>query len=569
MNKLLSDLEIYNKIIPKIDHTITTFGTIKFKSLFDIYHHDSELLKRQTIIKNIIKAPKSTSKKIRKLKIIKNLEKDIDWLFNEELHKKKYDDLYFSSDYLNIRELLSLTNFLKTYSPMFVFIVYIIVYMMFKYMGISVDIVSYMKHIYMSYQLMISSFLYLFIDNQKMVSLLCNILSSCYVFYQLYASYSSVEVATNHYMKCTNFKEKFNNIRLFLDTVNDLINKDKNIIYFYNNNKSSINNYNYHNHQLINNKKIELMQTLNRLKGIFNCSSYDFFSFGKLLLIKKEVDYIRNEFNILLDYVGTIDAFINLSKLVTVGGFCFPAYDYASKKPYIKSKDLWSLYVNNFNEQKINDCKMGKNIPNTMVLTGPNTSGKSTYIRNILLTILCAQTICISPCTSIVFTPFYNLFTYLDIPNISRNRESLFEAEVNRCMEFCNTLENMPSNKFTFTIMDELFTGTNPEEGIASSYSVSEYLGHFDNSIMIITTHFTELTKLAYEYPKRFMNKKFFVVKNPNGTFYRPYTIANGVSDQNIAIELLKNKGYNSIIIDRAQQFLNKHNMVFEDKNLI
>ena len=168
-----------------------------------------------------------------------------------------------------------------------------------------------------------------------------------------------------------------------------------------------------------------------------------------------------------------------------------------------------------------------------------------------------SQTLGISACESIKFTPFHNLFTYLDIPNISRDKESLFEAEVHRCLEFCETMERIPPTKFSFTIMDELFTGTNPSEGIASSYAVCEYLGQFDNSIMIVTTHFNKLTELSNVYPIKFTNKKFYVQKLEDGTFQRPYKISNGVSDQNIAIELLRNKGYNSAIIDRAIKILN------------
>ena len=130
-------------------------------------------------------------------------------------------------------------------------------------------------------------------------------------------------------------------------------------------------------------------------------------------------------------------------------------------------------------------------------------------------------------------------------------KESLFEAEIKRCIEFCTSIESLKDNQFTFTIMDELFTGTNPEEGIAGSYSVCKYLGDYNNSLLIITTHFKQLTDLEKESPTKFKNKMFTVDIN-NGMIHRSYKLHDGISNQNIAIELLKYKGYNNKIIQMA-----------------
>lgn len=381
--------------------------------------------------------------------------------------------------------------------------------------------------------MMITGLLYILMSNPNMISLLSNIFATLYVFYQLYASYSQIESSVGHYKKCEGFKENFKHLRDFVQLTKRILRRDKNIIMIYTP------------HQRMN-----LENSLSHLDNQLHQSKIN--SLGYILLQKKNCLELKAHFEVITDYIGLVDAYVNISRLVSKGGFVFPKYDINSDLPYINCDKLWSLYIDNRIEQVTNDCKMGLDIPNTMILTGPNTSGKSTYIRNIMLTLLLSQTIGVAPCSSIEFTPFTNLFTYLDIPNIARNRESLFEAEVHRCLEFCKILENIPPHQFSFTIMDELFTGTNPAEGIAGSYAVSEYLGQFDNSIMIITTHFNKLTQLDNVYPTKFMNKKFFVHTLADGSFLRPYKISDGVSDQNIAIELLRNKGYNSVIIDRA-----------------
>ena len=65
----------------------------------------------------------------------------------------------------------------------------------------------------------------------------------------------------------------------------------------------------------------------------------------------------------------------------------------------------------------------------------------------------------------------------------------------------------------------------------------------------------TELEKL---HPDEFKNMKFNIIKNQDGTFYRSYKINEGISDQCMAIEILKEKGYNSIIIDKAIDKINQ-----------
>ena len=167
--KVLSDLEIYDKILPKIDFTITKFGTIKLKSMFQTYNYDKNHLTRiHTIIQNIINAPKSRKYKINKLKVIDKFTPSIEWLF-DDINTQNNNDLYFKNNIFNIKGLLSSVNFLKTYTPMFIFIIYGLIYIVLRYMGISIDIKSYLLSVYTSYQMMIASFLYMFINNENII----------------------------------------------------------------------------------------------------------------------------------------------------------------------------------------------------------------------------------------------------------------------------------------------------------------------------------------------------------------------------------------------------------------
>ena len=526
-NKLLSDLEIHEKVIPIMDKTITSYGKTKFKELFQImYFRENNLLRRREIILSILHNSKNSKKITIELKKIKKMEKSIKWLFSTL--GKEFKDLYFKHDNFNSKDLLSIKNLLKIYSPSLIIIVYFLIFMVLKYHGININIKDYFIGIYMSYKMFISGFLLLFTYNINFISLLTNFLTTFYVLYQFYTIYNSVDTSIIHYYKCNDFKKHIENIRCTLNYIKKIYKLDK----------------------FLKHEKLLILDNIQYLDDMFSDDKIS--KFGYELLLKKNYKDYENKFNNLLQYIGLIDSFINISKLIIYKGYSFPIFDFNKKKgPYINANGLWSPYI--YYEQVKNNCNLGiENNPNTMILTGPNTSGKSTYIRNIMLSIFLAQTLGITCCDNIVFTPFNSLFTYLDIPNISRQRESLFEAEIHRCMEYCNILESLSKNEFTFTVMDELLTSTSSNEGCATSFAFCEYLSQFPNSLNIVTTHFTELTKLSQLYPDKFKNTRFTVIENDDGSFSRTYLIEEGKSYQNIAIKLLKQKGYNNFFIDKA-----------------
>ena len=184
-----------------------------------------------------------------------------------------------------------------------------------------------------------------------------------------------------------------------------------------------------------------------------------------------------------------------------------------------------------------------------MVITGPNAGGKSTFIKSITINVLLSQTLGITAASEFRVTPFSLINTYLNIPDV-KGKESLFEAEMHRAREHLLKLQNLASDKFSFLIMDEIFSSTNPEEGISGGYAICEMLGKYNNSISIITTHFTKLTKL--EESSNFSCYKIPINRDENGEIVYTYKLEPGVSDQFIALELLGKKGFDRDIVNRA-----------------
>jgi hypothetical protein len=191
-----------------------------------------------------------------------------------------------------------------------------------------------------------------------------------------------------------------------------------------------------------------------------------------------------------------------------------------------------------------------KKIYNNMLITGPNSSGKSTYIKSVIECVLLGQTIGIVPARNFEFTPFKHITTYLNIPDC-QGKESLFQAEMNRCYQQLELLEKAESNKeFSFNIMDEIFVSTNYQEGMSGAYAVINQFCKFNNCLNIITTHFDYLANMK-ELP---VARNYFDIEiNDNDEIVRDFKVKQGVSKKHLALKLLKKKGFNQNIIHDAE----------------
>ena len=113
---------------------------------------------------------------------------------------------------------------------------------------------------------------------------------------------------------------------------------------------------------------------------------------------------------------------------------------------FIIFKDIISISLNIYDK------------PNNILITGPNASGKSTFIKSVVLGVLMAQTISIAPTSEMQLTPFKLLNTYLNIPD-AKGRESLFEAEMYRARDHINMVYKLSHDdkEFSLVVMDEIF----------------------------------------------------------------------------------------------------------------
>ena len=237
----------------------------------------------------------------------------------------------------------------------------------------------------------------------------------------------------------------------------------------------------------------------------------------------------------------------------------------------------------NESNDKSNPVKNTVTLDKRLVITGPNASGKTTILKMTMLNILFSQQLghgFYEAGTRIC--PYDQLHSYLNIPDTS-GRDSLFQAESRRCKEILDKLTGIPTppgeegcgRQRHFCIFDELYSGTNPYEAIASAYGYITHLTKLDNVDFMLTTHYIQLCKLfesESESDKRekignnshtnstnenkIQNLHMEVADRGNYDFKYLYTLRPGISAIKGGIKVLYDLQYPASIVETTRRIL-------------
>lgn len=237
---------------------------------------------------------------------------------------------------------------------------------------------------------------------------------------------------------------------------------------------------------------------------------------------------------------------------------CYVNYD-KSNGLYVNAEECFHPCLSEipFDDIIKNDLIMSKNQEGSknMLLTGPNAAGKSTYIKSVMLSILLAQSLTVSNAKSMTMSPFKFINTQINVAD-NKGKESLFEAEMFRCKKIFDVINSLHKDEYVVNSIDEIFNSTNMIEGTSASFAVANKLGQYDNVINIISTHFTFLSRL--EKTKNYTNYKMTVdLDEHNNILGYPFKIQRGISRQFIALELLRQNGFDKDLIDEAVDIKN------------
>ncbi|MCM3600105.1 DNA mismatch repair protein MutS [Robertmurraya korlensis] len=204
--------------------------------------------------------------------------------------------------------------------------------------------------------------------------------------------------------------------------------------------------------------------------------------------------------------------------------------------------------VMNAQEYVPNDCHMGGE-REVLLITGPNMSGKSTYMRQIALTSILAQIGCYVPADEAKLPIFDQVFTRIGAADDLISGQSTFMVEM---LEAKNAIVNATKN--SLILFDEIGRGTSTYDGMALAQSIIEYIHERIEAKTLFSTHYHELTVLEEQLP---MLKNVHVSAiEQNGKVVFLHKIKEGAADKSYGIHVAELAELPKELIARANEIL-------------
>ncbi len=213
------------------------------------------------------------------------------------------------------------------------------------------------------------------------------------------------------------------------------------------------------------------------------------------------------------------------------------------RHPVVEKLLVDSVYVEN-------DIYMDENT-NILLITGPNMSGKSTYMRQLALIVILAQAGCFVPCDECRMMVFDKIFTRIGATDDLISGQSTFMIEM---IEANNALQNATSQ--SLILFDEIGRGTATFDGMALAQSIIEYIHDSIKAKTLFSTHYHELTATE----NNLVNLKNVHVRaeENNQVLTFLHKVESGPSDKSYGIQVAKLANLPLNLIKRAEKILTK-----------
>lgn len=254
----------------------------------------------------------------------------------------------------------------------------------------------------------------------------------------------------------------------------------------------------------------------------------------------------------LSDIISIIDSLYSLSEVAFKYDYCRPKINTDGiidikngRHPVIES------FLNSSNEFIPNDSNIGQENNLVQIITGPNMSGKSTYIRQLALIVILAQIGSFVPSDSANISIVDRIFTRIGAYDNLYKGESTFMVEMK---EVNNILRHATKN--SLIILDEVGRGTSTFDGLSLAWAIIEYIIKNIHSKTLFATHYHELIDLEHTF-SCVKNKHIQVIEdkeNDEIVFLRK--ILDGGANKSYGIAVAKLAGIPIDVINRSKIIL-------------
>lgn len=205
-----------------------------------------------------------------------------------------------------------------------------------------------------------------------------------------------------------------------------------------------------------------------------------------------------------------------------------------------------------------NDCIMDQSIC-TLLITGPNMSGKSTYMRQLAIIIILAQMGSFVPADYANLPIIDKIFTRIGASDDLVSGESTFMVEMKEAKNaICNATEN------SLILFDELGRGTATYDGMSLAAAILEYVNKNIKCKTLFSTHYHELTSLEQRITS--IKNVHVSAKEENGTITFLHKIKSGAVDKSYGIHVAKLAGMPEELLKKAEETLQFYENSSHDK---
>src|SRR5439155_16508659 len=244
-----------------------------------------------------------------------------------------------------------------------------------------------------------------------------------------------------------------------------------------------------------------------------------------------------------------LDVWAALAELAEDRGYCRPVVDDGpelairnARHPVVETTVDPGTFIPN-------DCHLGSDACAVMVLTGPNMSGKSTYLREIALIVLLAQIGSFVPASDARIGLVDRIFTRVGAQDDIAAGASTFMVEM---METAGILRQATNR--SLIVLDEIGRGTSTFDGLSIARAVVEEVHDRVRARTLFATHFHELASLATELSGVQVFNVAVVEDGTDVVFLRK--VVPGAADRSYGIHVARLAGVRQSVTQRAIQLL-------------
>lgn len=264
-------------------------------------------------------------------------------------------------------------------------------------------------------------------------------------------------------------------------------------------------------------------------------------------IIGENIDRIKNTARI----ISQIDVLLSLALVSIENNYCRPHIQEgqeikitAGRHPVVEEM-LADVFVPN-------DTELNRAEKRFIIITGPNMSGKSTYMRQVALIVLMAQMGSFVPADEANIGIVDRIFTRVGASDDLTTGQSTFMVEMNEVANIVNH-----ATEESLIILDEVGRGTSTYDGVSIAWAVSKYINDPEKigARTLFATHYHELTRLEESTPG-IINYNVLVEEDEKGVHFL-HKIVPGRADESYGIEVARLAGLPQELIINARRILN------------